>query len=110
MKQLMANMLVPLIFLLSSFVVYWLITDSLSSTIESAPRMISQIEQGIAENPELAAKCGFGYQLMAEKDLLQSNMKLLSALKSFLVEGAIGLFLVSLAWQLYVHTKLRKYS
>ncbi len=110
MKQLMANMLVPLIFLLGSFVVYSVIYGSLSGSIESAPEMINRIEQGIAENPELAAMCGLGYQLTAEKDLLQSNMKLLSALRSFLVEGAIGLFLVSLAWQLYVHKKFRKNS
>lgn len=110
MKQLIANMLVPAIFLLSSFVVYSLISGSLSSKVEFTPDLISQIEQGIVENPELAAKCGLEYQLAVQKSLLQSDMQLLSALRNFLVEGAIGLFLVSLTWQVYVHAKLRQNS
>lgn len=110
MKQLMAHMVVPLMFLLGSFFVYAMASHALSPSIEQGPERIEKYALAIEQNPERAASCGMDYILEADKNLLASEQQLLSGLRGFLVEGAIGLFLMSLAWQYYVHTKLRSFG
>ena len=100
-------MAAPLAFLLGSLFVYSMLSDALSSSEPRGDSVISKLEHAMVESPERAASCGLGFQLEAAKNLKDSKLHLLSALRHFLVEGAIGLFLVSFGWQVYLHKKLR---
>ncbi len=108
--KLLANMLVPVLFLLGSIFAYITLSDSLKSDDVVHQEFITNLERQIAKNPTKALAHGLHLELKAQKHLQESETQFLSALRLFLVEGAISLFILSLFWQFYVHRKINENS
>jgi len=103
--KLLANMLVPVAFLIASLFAYSVLSTSLRDDDSMHQKLMQKLERQIAENPVKAQSQGLHLQLKAQVHLQKSEGLFLSALRSFLVEGAIALFMLSLSWQLYIHHK-----
>ncbi|WP_415894561.1 hypothetical protein ACMXYQ_08945 [Neptuniibacter sp. PT34_22] len=103
--KLLANMVVPIAFLIASLFAYSVLSTSLRDGDSMQQELMQKLEQQITENPVKAQSEGLHLQLKAQTQLQESEELFLSALRSFLVEGAIALFMLSLAWQFYIHHK-----
>lgn len=103
--KLLANMVVPVAFLIASLFAYSVLSTSFKDDDSMQQELILKLEQEIAENPVKAQSQGLHLQLKAQVHLQESEELFLSALRSFLVEGAIALFILSLSWQFYIHHK-----
>ncbi|MGY8871232.1 MAG: hypothetical protein ACKVJE_12400 [Pseudomonadales bacterium] len=103
--KLLANMAVPVAFLMASIFAYLVLSNSLKSDDLKHEGLIVKLEEQIAQDPIKARVLGLHLQLKAQKHLQESESQLLLAMWQLLVEGAIALFLLSLSWQYYVHHK-----
>ena len=103
--KLLANMAVPVAFLIASIFAYLVLANSLKSGDLKHEDLIVKLEEKIAQDPIKARALGLHLQLKVQKHLQESENKLLLAMRQLLVEGAIALFLLSLSWQYYVHHK-----
>ncbi len=108
--KLLANMVVPVVFLLGSIFAYMTLSGSLESDDVAHQEFITSLEGQIAKNPTKAHTRGLHVELKAQKHLQESEAQFLSAMRHFLVEGAFGLFILSLAWQFYIHRQINENS
>jgi|GEM_PF-1823614 len=103
--KLLANMVVPLAFLIASVFAYLVLSSPLKNDGQKHAELIFKLEEQISQDPIKARSIGLHLQLKTQKYLQKSDNKLLSAMWQLLVEGAIALFLLSLSWQYYIHQK-----
>ena len=103
--KLLANMVVPAVFLIASLFAYLVLSTSLRDDDVMHQEFVQKLEQQVAENPVKAKSQGLHLQFKAQMHLQKSETQFISALRSFLVEGAIALFILSLSWQFYIHHK-----
>jgi hypothetical protein len=109
MRKVIPHLIIPLSILFSSLFAYFVLSDALSSLVTS-PDQIAKFELAIQSQPERASNCAFQHWLNSIQHRNLAITSFQSALKHFLVGGMFGIFMLSLARELYVYKKLHKSS
>ena len=100
-KKILLHSMIPILILSCSLSTYYLSSQVLRELISDEGR-INKIETMIIEKPARAGECGVHFYLESEKMLNSALLNLQVALKGFLVNGAIVLFLIAIIREYYI--------
>lgn len=109
MRIFIPHFIIPLCILGGSLFAYYFLFNTLTPLI-TPPEQITKFEQLLQAHPERASNCGVAHLLNSYHASNAAIAYFQSALKHFLVGGAFGIFLLSVAREIHIYMTLKKNS